>query len=109
MHYVIIGNGGAGISALQTIRSVDEKSDITIISKEKYPAYSPCSLPNLIGGEIDQTTIVRFDKNFYNNHNVNFVKNTEILKILPDKKVINDSCIILLIDSESVKFIISQY
>jgi len=98
LHYVIIGNGGAGISALQTIRSVDEKSDITIISKEKYPAYSPCSLPNLIGGEIDQTTIIRFDKNFYKNHHVNFVKNTEILKILPDKKVINDS------DGNSIKY-----
>jgi len=91
LHYVIIGNGGAGISALQIIRSVDKKSEITIISKEKYPAYSPCSLPNLIGGKIDKTTIIRFDKQFYKDHKVNFVKNTEILKIKPDKKEIEDS------------------
>jgi NAD(P)H-nitrite reductase large subunit len=98
LHYVIIGNGGAGISALETIRSVDKKSDITIISKEKYPAYSPCSLPNLIGGEIDQTTIIRFDKQFYKKQNVNFVKNTEILNIVPDKKEIRDS------DGNSIKY-----
>ena len=90
LQYVIIGNGGAGISALQTIRSFDNKSDITIISKEKYPAYSPCSLPNLIGGKINIPTILRFDKEFYKRFNVRFVKNTEILKILPDKKEVID-------------------
>ncbi len=91
LHYVIIGNGGAGISAIQAIRSVDNKSKITIISKEKYPAYSPCSLPNLIGGKVEKSRIIRFEKQFYNRLNVKFVKNTEILKILPDKKEIVDT------------------
>ncbi len=91
LHYVIIGNGGAGISALQAIRSVDKKSPITIVSREKYPAYSPCSLPNLIGGKIDKSTILRFDKEFYNRLNVKFVKNTEIIQIFPDEKEIKDS------------------
>jgi NADPH-dependent 2,4-dienoyl-CoA reductase/sulfur reductase-like enzyme len=81
LHYVIIGNGGSGISALQTIREIDKKSEITIISKEQYPAYSPCSLPNLISGEIDKPTIFRFDKQFYNRLNVKFLKNTEALEI----------------------------
>ncbi len=81
MHYVIIGNGGAGSSALQTIREHDKKGDITIISREKYPAYSPCSLPDLIGGEIDKPTIFRFDKNFYENLNANFLKNSEAIEI----------------------------
>jgi len=89
LHYVIIGNGGAGISALQTIREVDKESDVTIISREQYPAYSPCSLPNLIGGEIDKPVIFRFDKKFYSRLNVNFLKNTEALKIIPDKKEVD--------------------
>jgi len=86
LHYVIIGNGGAGVSALQTIREVDKKSDITIISREQYPAYSPCSLPNLIAGEIDKPTIFRFDKDFYNRLNASFLKNTEALEISPNDK-----------------------
>ena len=86
MHYVIIGNGGAGVSALQTIREIDKKSDITIISREKYPAYSPCSLPNLIGGEVDKPTIFRFDKKFYTHMNAKFLKNTEALQISPENK-----------------------
>jgi len=86
LHYVIIGNGGAGVSALQAIREVDKTSDITIISREKYPAYSPCSLPNLLAGEIDKNTILRFDKKFYQHLNATFMKDTEALKIFPQKK-----------------------
>jgi len=85
---VIIGNGGAGVSALQTIRDVDKKSNITIISREQYPAYSPCSLPNLIGGEIDKPTIFRFDKQFYQRLNANFLKNTEAIQVNPKEKEI---------------------
>ena len=81
MHYVIIGNGGAGISGLQTIREVDKESHVTIISREKYPAYSPCSLPNLLGGEIEKPTIFRFDKQFYRRLNAQFIKNMEALEI----------------------------
>jgi NADPH-dependent 2,4-dienoyl-CoA reductase/sulfur reductase-like enzyme len=85
---VIIGNGGAGISALQAIRSVDKKSDIIIVSREQYPAYSPCSLPNLISGELDKPKIFRFDEEFYNRFNAKFMKNTEALQIFPkDKEV----------------------
>ena len=85
---MIIGNGGAGVSALQTIRDVDKKSNITIISREQYPAYSPCSLPNLIGGEIDKPTIFRFDKQFYQRLNANFLKNTEAIQVNPKEKEI---------------------
>ena len=98
MHYVIIGNGGAGVSALQTIREFDKKSDITIISKEKYPAYSPCSLPNLLGGEIDKNTIFRFPKEFYIDLNASFLKNTEALEISPNKKEVK------LADGNTIKF-----
>ena len=98
MHYVIIGNGGAGVSALQTIREIDKKSDITIISREQYSAYSPCSLPNLIGGEVDKPTIFRFDKQFYNRLNAKFMKNTEALQIFPKNKEVK------LAKGKSIKF-----
>ena len=98
LHHVIIGNGGAGVSALQAIREIDKKSDITIISREKYPAYSPCSLPNLIGGEITKPKIFRFDSNFYNTLNAKFMKNCEAVNIFPDKKKIK------LADGSSIKF-----
>jgi NAD(P)H-nitrite reductase large subunit len=88
LHIVIIGNGGAGISALQTIREVDKESKITIISREKFPAYSPCSLPHLLSGEADKQKILRFDKRFYNKLDATFMKNAEALRVSPRKKVI---------------------
>ena len=88
MHYVIIGNGGAGVSALQTMREIDSTSEVTIISREQYPAYSPCSLPNLIAGELDTPTIFRFDKQFYQDLNARFMKNVEAIQILPKTKEI---------------------
>lgn len=39
MRYVIIGNGPAAVSCIDGIRSVDEESGITVISKEAHPAY----------------------------------------------------------------------
>jgi NAD(P)H-nitrite reductase large subunit len=83
---VIIGNGGAGVRALQAIREVDKKSDITIISREKYPAYSPCALPNLLSGEIEKPTIFRFEKKFYHHLNAMFMKNTTALQIIPKSR-----------------------
>ncbi|MCK4614474.1 MAG: NAD(P)/FAD-dependent oxidoreductase, partial [Thermoplasmata archaeon] len=98
MHYVIIGNGGAGVSALQAIREVDILSNIMIISREKYPAYSPCSLPNLISGEIDKPKIFRFDKRFYHRLDARFMKNTEAIRIFPRKKEVR------LANGSNVKF-----
>jgi NAD(P)H-nitrite reductase large subunit len=98
LHYVIIGNGGAGVSALQAIRSIDKKSDVTIISIEKYPSYSPCSLPNLIAGEVDKSTIFRFEKQFYHRQNVKFIKNTEVIQILPKNKEVK------LVNNKIVKY-----
>ena len=98
MHYVIIGNGGAGTSALQAMREVDASSDITIISREKYPAYSPCSLPNLLSGEVAEKEIFRFDKKFYSRLDVKFMKNTEALRIVPRKKEVK------LADGKSMKY-----
>ena len=88
MHYVIIGNGGAGVSALQALREVDTQAEVTLISREPYPAYSPCSLPSLLVGEIDKPTIFRFDKRFYSRLNATFMKNTEALQIVPRDKAV---------------------
>ncbi len=98
MHYVIIGNGGAGISALQAIRGIDRTSDITMISREKHPAYSPCSLPNLLASELDDDGIIRFDDDFHSRHNAELINNAEAVNIHPDKNTIE------LADGSSVKW-----
>jgi NADPH-dependent 2,4-dienoyl-CoA reductase/sulfur reductase-like enzyme len=44
MHIVILGNGFAGVSALETIRKHDKEAQITLISGEEGGFYSPASL-----------------------------------------------------------------
>jgi len=41
MKIVIIGAGPAGVTAAETLRQVDDKSDIVMLSSEPYPPYSP--------------------------------------------------------------------
>lgn len=86
MHHVIIGNGAAGISALQAIRSVDKKSKVTILSREQHTAYSPCSIPDLISGELDKDMIFRFDDGFYERHKARFLKGSGVTRINPRRK-----------------------
>jgi NAD(P)H-nitrite reductase large subunit len=86
LHHVIIGNGAAGISALQAIRSVDKESKVTIISREGYTAYSPCSIPDLISGEMEKDMIFRFDEGFYDRHNARFLKGSGVTSINPKRK-----------------------
>lgn len=50
MHYLIIGGGPAGVSAAATLRRMDEKGRVTILSKEKHPPYARIALPYLLTG-----------------------------------------------------------
>jgi NAD(P)H-nitrite reductase large subunit len=88
LHVVIIGTGGAGISAIRTIRSVDEKCKITAISQEDQMPYSPCSLPHHIGGDIEKKNIYRVEKDFFKKNNVRALLGTEVSKILPKEKAV---------------------
>ena len=62
---VIIGNSAAGLSALETLRRSDPDCEITLISGEKGPAYSPVLLPYFVAGRIDQQNLFLTDDNYY--------------------------------------------
>ena len=49
---VIIGNGIAGNSAAEAIRTYDSDAKVTIISCETAPLYSPCAFYRYLAGDI---------------------------------------------------------
>ena len=60
MNYVIIGMGVAGIAAIEAIRSVDPKGEITLISDDPHGFYSRPGLAYYLTGELhDQALFPR--------------------------------------------------
>jgi NADH oxidase (H2O2-forming) len=49
---VIVGAHAAGVDAASAARKTDRTAEITLITEEKYPGYSRCGLPFVIGGQI---------------------------------------------------------
>lgn len=65
MRIVIAGNGFAGITALETIRSVDAQAQVTLISREARGFYSPASLFAYMEGRVDEAHLILRDADFY--------------------------------------------
>ena len=66
MNYVILGAGPAGVTAAETLRSVDPNASITLIGGEPEPPYSRMALPYYIYGKIDEGgTYLRQDPEHY--------------------------------------------
>ena len=65
MKVVIIGNGAAGFTAASTLRQLDAKCEMIIISMEKNPLYSPSALPSYIAAHINRERLFIKSKRDY--------------------------------------------
>lgn len=90
MKIVIIGSGGAGISAIQTIRQNDhdEGHHIALISSERELAYSPCALPYVISDSIPYKRLSRLDSSFYKKNKIQTSWGSPVCRIDPVRKSI---------------------
>ncbi|MFQ5933160.1 MAG: FAD-dependent oxidoreductase, partial [Dehalococcoidia bacterium] len=66
--HVIVGAGPAGLRAMETIRSYDPGSSITLIGDE--PAYSRMVLPYYLAGDIEEQAVTTGDPNYFSSLNV---------------------------------------
>ncbi|MFA5793458.1 MAG: FAD-dependent oxidoreductase [Candidatus Brocadiia bacterium] len=98
METVIIGAGGAGISALETIRRCDKDIPLTVISAERTVPYSLCALPSLLGGELPHKALPRVSKNFFKKNSVKVLQGSPVQRILADKQKL------ILKNGKSVKY-----
>lgn len=63
---VIIGGGAAGVSAALWARRVNRKAEIVVVNKEKYPEYSRCGLPYVIGNMVsDPKNLIEHPPSWY--------------------------------------------
>lgn len=89
MKVVIIGGGAGGMPTASNIRKLNEKIDITVITRDNYVAYSPCAIPYVLGNTIESfDDIVMKTPKDYEKDNINVLTNTEVTDVDKDKKVV---------------------
>ncbi len=59
MRYLIIGGGPAGLSAAATLRRIDCKGEVTMLTKEDLPPYSRIALAHLLTGAAREEWLFR--------------------------------------------------
>lgn len=64
-HFVIIGNGAAGLSAAEEIRRRDAQARVTILSDEPHLFYSRPGLAYYLSGEIPDQRVIARTREYY--------------------------------------------
>jgi NAD(P)H-nitrite reductase large subunit len=81
MNYVIIGNSVAAVGAIRGIRSIDNKGNITVISRERHTAYGRPLISYLLGGLVTEKRMPYLPADFYEKERVNLLLNSEVIGI----------------------------
>ena len=68
--YLIVGNGAAGLSAAEAIRSRDTQGQITIVSDEPYRFYSRPGIAYYLSGQLPAEQLIARGESFYQEHNI---------------------------------------
>lgn len=98
MNYVIIGNSGSGVAAVEGIREYDKRSKITVISDEPYFNYSRPLISYLLGKKVTVEKMAYREKNFYNTNRVDLILDNRATKLDLKKKYV------ILADSQKIPF-----
>lgn len=88
MHYAIIGGSAAGLSAIESIREIDKKSKITLISDETFSLYSRCLLSYFLAGTINEGNLYFKKRDFFKINKVDELLGVRVQQIDPKAKAL---------------------
>ncbi len=97
-HFVIVGNGAAGISAAKAIRKRNAVARITILDKEKQVVYYKPMLSEYIGEDEVLNKIYLHEHNWYKDNNIELRLGEQVTKINRDVKNVETS------NNETIKY-----
>ena len=63
--YVVVGNGIAGITAVETLRAEDDSADIGVIADNPLPLYNRPMLKDFLAGRVSEDKLWMRPKSFY--------------------------------------------
>jgi NADPH-dependent 2,4-dienoyl-CoA reductase/sulfur reductase-like enzyme/CRP-like cAMP-binding protein/Fe-S-cluster-containing hydrogenase component 2 len=73
LSYLIIGNGIAGVTAAEILRTYDTTSMITIVADDPFPVYYRPALKDYLGGKVKEEKLWARPSTFYQQQRVRFV------------------------------------
>lgn len=86
-HYLIVGNGAAGLSAAEVIRQRDRQGRITIVTSEPYLFYSRPGIAYYLSGMVPAKQLISRTESFYRDHGFNLKFGT-ISRVEPDAQLV---------------------
>ena len=98
--YLVIGNSAAGLAAAESIRKIDKKSSITILSGERHFNYSKPLITYFLAGKSGADRLFFKDKSFYSDNDIELVLNATVTDIDP---VQHNVIVEILIDRADIK------
>jgi NAD(P)H-nitrite reductase large subunit len=96
-HYLIIGNGAAGLSAAEMVRQRDKNGRITILTNEPYGFYSRPGIAYFVLGQISEKQIVARNESFYREHRFD-LRFAQVIRLDIEQQVVH------LDDGESLSY-----
>jgi NAD(P)H-nitrite reductase large subunit len=73
-HYVIVGTGVTGVTALNTLRASDPSAEISMVGDDPHGFYSRPGIAYYLNGEIPESQLPIFSKKDWKMLNVHYVK-----------------------------------
>lgn len=86
--YVIIGQGAAGTSAANTLRTLDSKVPITVITNEHDYFYSRIDLPDILGGKYSPQDSIRQTPEEFAEKSIECRMGETVTEVLTKEKVV---------------------
>ncbi|MCP3849072.1 MAG: NAD(P)/FAD-dependent oxidoreductase [Gammaproteobacteria bacterium] len=110
MQYIVVGAGPAGVIACETIRKLDQKAQITLISGQSEPPYSRMAIPYFLGEKIEEKgTYLRHESEHFRRLNiivisekVTEINTTESLVTLSDETELSYEKLLLATGAQAV-------
>jgi len=89
MKIVIIGGGAGGLSTASNIRKYDKKAKITVITRDENIAYSPCAIPYVLSGQVDQfQDIIMHQPEDYLERDIKVITRAEVVEVSTAENII---------------------
>src|SRR5712691_4696881 len=73
LSYLIVGNGVAGVTAAEILRTEDSAADITVIADDPFPVYYRPALKDYLAGRVHEDKLWARPNSFYQDHSIRFL------------------------------------